>query len=255
MSKKDKASDAVALALAGVLTVTSVPAGSTANSMPDTLYHPAPITEMASINRSPMTLPPGVELPADSINPGQSTQPAQAQAIRYLDVTKDTQQGWALAQATATQASRNNRVVIISYLDPQTTRALYDAAVPFTQPPTNLPIVGLIRSPAPPSTVKETVNPLGFDIFLNGIPFPRDERPDNRVSRTEHLAATIRVIQRSHFAATASLGSDTRVAANMVTGGKSSGGSGSSTGSGSAGGKSGGSSTGDLASVRFDPDF
>ncbi|MBK9585649.1 MAG: hypothetical protein KA099_01685 [Alphaproteobacteria bacterium] len=252
MSKKDKASDAVALALAGVLTVTSVPAGSTANSMPDTLNHPAPITEMASINRSPtMTLPPGVELPADSINPGQSTQPAQAQPIRYLDVTKDTQQGWALAQTTAASASRNNRVVIISYLDPPTTRALYDAAVPFTQPPTNLPVVGLIRSPSAPPSVSVTPNPLGFDVFFNGSVIPPMEKPDPRFTRTDQLSAFMRGIHRNHFAAaTASVSPDTRLAVNMATGGKSSGGSGSATGSGSAGGKSG-----DLAAVNFNPDF
>lgn len=64
----------------------------------------------------------------------------------------------------------------------------------------------------------------------------------------------MRGIHRNYFAATASLGSDTRVAANMVTGGKSSGGTGSATGSGSAGGKSGGG-TGDLAAVNFNPEF
>ncbi len=249
MSKKE-ASDAVALALAGMIAITPVPAGSTGTFAPDTLNHPNPVTELASINRSPMTLPPGVELPADIV-PGQSTQPAQQQGIRYLDVTKDSQQGWALAQATATQASRNNKVVIISYLDSTTTRALYDAAVPFTQAPTNLPIVGLIRSPGAPSTVTETANPLGFDIFFNGSIFPRDTNPSKNFSRIDHLSATIRSIQRNYFATASVASTDTRLAVNTSGGGKSSSGSGSGSGTGSAGGKSGGA-TGDLA---FNPEF
>lgn len=133
-------------------------------------------------------------------SPGQSTQPAQAQPIRYMDLTS-RQDGWGASQLAATQASRNNKVVIISYLDPQTTRALYDAALPFTQSPTNLPIVGLIRSPAAPQSVTVTPNPLGFDIFFNGSVIPPMEKPDPRFTRTDQLSAFMRGIHRNYFAA------------------------------------------------------
>jgi hypothetical protein len=252
MSKKDKASDAVALALAGVLTVTSVPAGSTSNSVPDALNHTAPITEMASINRSPMTLPPGVELPAD-ISPGQSTQPEQAPPIRYMDLTKKAD-GWDFGQGLAINGSSNRRIVIVSYLDEATTASFLRIAESYRGGTTNLPIFGVLRSPLPPASVSRTPNPLGFDIFFDGTAIPPMERPDPRFTRTDQLSAFMRGIHRNYFAATASLGSDTRVAANMVTGGKSSGGTGSATGSGSAGGKSGGG-TGDLAAVNFNPEF
>lgn len=247
MSIKDKASDAAALALAGIIAMTPVTGNTTANSLPTADADKPVPTELVSINRSPMILPPGVELPAD-INPGQAaTQPSQ-QAIRYLDVTQ-RQDGWGVAIATAVQASRNNKLVIISYLDPQNTRALYDAAVPFTQTPTNLPIVGLIRSPAAPSSVTDTPNPLGFDIFFNGAIRTRNVNPDLTHSRTDHLAAAITVIKERYFAATAASNEppDTRVA--VVTGG----GGKSSSGTGSAGGSAGG--TTDLASVTFNPDF
>jgi len=244
MSIKDKASDAAALALAGIIAITPVPAGSTANSVPDALNQTTPITEMASIKRSPMILPPGVELPAD-INPGQATQPAQ-QGIRYVDVTQ-RQDGWGVAIATAVQASRNNKVVIVSYLDPQNTRALYDAAVPFTQSPTNMPIVGLIRSPAAPADVTSTPNPQGFDVFYNGVMVPPVPQSDPRFTRTDELTIAMRVLHRNYFSRTATLNSDTRVAVNTGGGGKS------STGTGSAGGSAGGST--DVASVTFNPDF
>lgn len=255
MSKKDVASDAVAAALAGIIAITPVPAGSTANSVPDALNQTTPITEMASINRSPMTFPPGVELPAD-INPGQATtQPAQQQPIRYMDLTSRAD-GWGASQLAAAQASRNNKVVIISYLDSTTTRALYDAAVPFTQAPTNLPIVGLIRAPAAPSNVTATPNPLGFDVFFNGSAIPAMERPDPRFTRTDQLSAFMRGIHRNYFAVTAATINtpDTRIAANTSGSGKSSSGSGTGSATGSAGGKSGGAS-GDLASINFNPEF
>lgn len=138
--------------------------------------------------------------PASAQAAAQERQNA-SQPIRYLDVTR-VEKGWGVAIATAVQASRNNKLVIISYLDPQNTRALYDAAVPFIQAPTNMPIVGLIRSPAAPSTVTDTANPLGFDIFFNGAVFARDTKPDNSFSRVDHLGATLRSIQRNHFAET-----------------------------------------------------
>lgn len=123
-----------------------------------------------------------------------------APPIRYLDMTARTD-GWGASQLAAAQASKNSKVVIISYLDPQTTRALYDAAVPFTRSPTNLPIVGLIRSPAAPPNVTTTPNLLGFDVFFNGSTTP-PPKPDSRFTRTDELATAMRVIHRTYFAAT-----------------------------------------------------
>lgn len=246
MSIKDKASDAAALALAGIIAMTPVTGNTTANSLPTADADKPVPTELVSINRSPMILPPGVELPAD-INPGQAaTQPSQ-QAIRYLDVTR-VENGWGVAIATAVGASRNNKVVIVSYLDPQNTRALYDAAVPFTQTPTNMPIVGLIRSPAAPADVTSAPNPQGFDVFYNGVMVPPLPKSDPRFTRTDELTMAMRVLHRNYFATAATtVGADTRVAVNSGGGGKS------SSGTGSAGGSAGG--TTDLASVTFNPDF
>lgn len=133
-------------------------------------------------------------------SPGQAaTQPSQ-QAIRYLDVTR-VENGWGVAIATAVGASRNNKVVIVSYLDPQNTRALYDAAVPFTQTPTNMPIVGLIRSPAVPADVTSEPNPQGFEVFFNGVRVPPLPKSDPRFTRTDELTMAIRVLHRTYFAA------------------------------------------------------
>ncbi len=123
----------------------------------------------------------------------------QAQAIRYLDLTA-VENGWGVSIATAVQASRGKKVVIVSYLDPQQTRALYDAAERFMKKAAQPRVVGVIRSPGAPATVKEEKNPLGWDIYFNGAQFLRDLKPDARFSREDHLDATLRAIQRNHFA-------------------------------------------------------
>lgn len=123
----------------------------------------------------------------------------QPQKIRYLDVTA-REDGWGVAVATAVQASRKNKVVIVSYLDPQQTRALYDAAIRFMQKSAQPSVEGVIRSPGVPSRMTETANPLGWDIFFDGAIFARDLKPDARFSREDHLDATLRAISRNHFA-------------------------------------------------------
>ena len=126
---------------------------------------------------------------------------AETQAIKYLDVTTDQAQGWALAQATATSASRGKRVVIISYLDPQQTRALYDEAERFMKKSAQPRVVGVIRSPGVPANVTQTAkNPLGFDVFFDGTVIPPMENPDPRFTRTDQLDAFLRGIQRNYFA-------------------------------------------------------
>jgi hypothetical protein len=123
----------------------------------------------------------------------------QAQKIRYVDVTKRPD-GWGVGVAAAVQASRGKKVVIVSYLDPQQTRALYDAALRFMEKSAQPHIAGVIRAPGAPATVKEEKNPLGWDIFFDGAIFSRDLKPDARFSREDHLDATLRAIQRNHFA-------------------------------------------------------
>jgi hypothetical protein len=130
----------------------------------------------------------------------QATPPAaQAQTIKYLDLTA-VENGWGVGVATAVQASRGKKVVIVSYLDPQQTRALYDAALRFMEKSAQPRVVGVMRSPRAPATVKEEKNPLGWDIFFDGAIFLRDLRPDARFSREDHLDATLRSIQRNYFA-------------------------------------------------------
>jgi hypothetical protein len=138
----------------------------------------------------------------------QSAQPAAGKPqlpIRYLDLTRNKdgsikEDGWGASQLLAVQASRGRKIVVISYLDPPNTRALYDAAVPYTQPPHNLPIVGFIRSPGVPATMTaDTPNPLGFDIFFNGAMLTRNENPDPDFSRLEHFDAFLRSIERHYF--------------------------------------------------------
>ena len=127
------------------------------------------------------------------------TAATQAQTIKYLDLTA-VENGWGVGVATAVQASRGKKVVIVSYLDPQQTRALYDAAEHFQQEAAQPDIAGVIRAPGAPATVKEEKNPLGWDIFFDGAIFSRDLKPDARFSREDHLDATLRAIQRNHFA-------------------------------------------------------
>ena len=131
----------------------------------------------------------------------QATPPAaQAQAIRYLDLTT-RDDGWGAAQLAATKASMGKGVVIVSYLDPQQTRALYDTAVRYMEKSAQPRVVGVIRSPGVPANVTETEkNPLGFDLFFDGAIFPRDLKPDASFAREDHLDATLRSIQRNYFA-------------------------------------------------------
>ncbi len=123
-----------------------------------------------------------------------------SQPIRYVDVTR-REDGWGLAIATAVQASRNNKIVIVSFLDPQSTRALYDAAIPFIQAPANLPIVGLIRSPAVPADVTSEPNPQGFEIFFNGVRVPPLPKSDPRFTSVDELTMAMRVLHRTYFGA------------------------------------------------------
>ncbi len=131
----------------------------------------------------------------------QATPPAaQAQAIRYLDLTT-RDDGWGAAQLAATKASMGKGVVIVSYLEPQQTRALYDTAVRFMEKSAQPRVVGVIRSPGVPANVTQTAkNPLGFDVFFDGTVIPPMENPDSRFTRTDQLGDFLRGIQRNNFA-------------------------------------------------------
>lgn len=118
--------------------------------------------------------------------------------IRYLDMTARTD-GWGAAQLAATAASKDRNVVVVSYLDPQQTRALYDEAVRFMADWKRPRITGVIRSPSPPAHMNDGANPLGFDLYFDGAFFPRDTAPDPRFSVKDHLGATLRAIQRNNF--------------------------------------------------------
>lgn len=123
----------------------------------------------------------------------------QAQAIRYMDLTT-REDGWGTTQLAAAQASRGKQVVIVSYLDPQQTRKLYDAAVRFMQKTAQPRVVGVIRSPGVPANVTQNAkNPLGFDVFFDGSTAPPPVA-DPRFTRTEELEAALRVIHNRYFA-------------------------------------------------------
>jgi hypothetical protein len=124
---------------------------------------------------------------------------AQAPAIQYLDMTTRAD-GWAAAQLAATAASRNKGVVVVSYLDPQITRALFDEAVRFMRQSAQPRVVGIIRSPAAPAHITATPNPLQFDVFFDGSVIPPMEHPDPRFTRPDQLNAVLRGIQRNYFA-------------------------------------------------------
>lgn len=110
-------------------------------------------------------------------------EPAGATAApRYLDVTARND-GWALAQTAAITGSRDHRVVLISYADPAATRAWYDLARRYTQPPHSLPIFGVVRAPDHPT--EPSVN--GFDIYLNGVSLGDVPNPDQHVSQLRFL--------------------------------------------------------------------
>lgn len=152
-------------------------------------------------------------------SPGQSTQPAQAQAIRYMDLTKRAD-GWDFGQGLAINGSSNRRIVIVSYLDEATTASFLRIAESYRGGTTNLPIFGVLRSPLPPASVSRTPNPLGFDIFFDGTAIPPMERPDPRFTRTDQLSAFMRGIHRNYFAATAEGGCfDIKLEPDPKTGG------------------------------------
>ncbi len=123
----------------------------------------------------------------------------QAQAIRYMDLTT-REDGWGATQLAAAQASRGKQVVIVSYLDPQQTRALYDAAVRFMQKSVQPRVVGVIRSPGVPANVIQAAkNRLGFDVFFDGSTAP-PPMADPRFTHTEELETALRVIHNRYFA-------------------------------------------------------
>lgn len=135
-------------------------------------------------------------MPAQAVD----TAATQAQAIRYIDLTTRAD-GWGASQLLAMKASMGKGVVIVSYLDPQQTRALYDEAERFMKKSAQPRVVGVIRSPGVPANVTQTAkNPLGFDVFFDGTAIPPMENPDARFTRTDQLDAFLRGIQRNHFA-------------------------------------------------------
>ncbi len=126
--------------------------------------------------------------------PTQNAVQAQALPIRTLDTTA-RRDGWAMAQALGVSGSKDRKIVIVSYLDPTTTRAFYDIAVSFMRPPDNLPIFGVVRAPPHPTSP----NPLGYEVYFNGLPIPTEDKPDATFTKQEHLSASIRSIKRVHF--------------------------------------------------------
>lgn len=129
----------------------------------------------------------------------QAADTAATQKIRYLDTTA-REDGWGVSLATAVQASRGKKVVIVSYLDPQQTRALYDAAERFMKNSAQPRVVGVIRSPGAPATVEEEKNPLGWDIFFDGIAVPPPQKLDPRFTRVDELETALRVMRKHYFA-------------------------------------------------------
>lgn len=116
-------------------------------------------------------------------------------AIRYLDMTARND-GWALAQNAAIVGSREKRIVVVSYADPQTTRAFYDLAVIYAGPPYNLPVFGVARAPDHPT--EKSLN--GFDVFFNGLPLGEMENPDNHFTSVELMRGLFDSIKEHYFA-------------------------------------------------------
>ncbi|WBX83220.1 hypothetical protein [Sphingosinicella microcystinivorans] len=90
--------------------------------------------------------------------------------------------------------SRDHRIVLISYADPQTTRAIYDLAVSYTKPPHNLPIFGVSRAPQHPTEP----NANGFDIYINGVPLDAVPNPEPRVSNVQHLSQLLKFVAEDY---------------------------------------------------------
>lgn len=126
----------------------------------------------------------------------QNTVQAQNLPIRYLDVTA-RRDGWVFAQALGVSGSNEQKIVVVSYMDPAMTRTFYDIAVSFTRSPDNLPIFGVVRAPPHPTSP----NPLGYEVYFNGLPIPTEDKPDASFTKPEHLSASIRSLKRVHFGA------------------------------------------------------
>lgn len=126
--------------------------------------------------------------------PAQNAAQAQNLPIRYLDLTARND-GWAFAQALGVSGSNEQKIVVVSYMDPAMTRTFYDIAVSFTRTPENLPIFGVVRAPPHPTSP----NPLGYEVYFNGLPIPTEDKPDASFTKQEHLSASIRSLKRVHF--------------------------------------------------------
>lgn len=124
----------------------------------------------------------------------QTATPQAQPSIRYLDLTA-RHDGWAFAQGLAVTGSSERKIVIVSYADPTQTRAFYDLAAGFAQSPQSLPIFGVVRAPPHPTNP----NPLGYEVYFNGLPIPTEAQPDRSFTLQEHLAASLRSIARVHF--------------------------------------------------------
>ncbi len=114
----------------------------------------------------------------------------QAQELRYLDFARSD--GWAAAQSAAVIGSRDQRIVLVSYADPQTTRTFYDIALEFTRPPQAIPIFGVVRAPQHPTEP----NANGFDLYINGLPLGEVPNPDNAYSPAQFLRALLNNVRR-----------------------------------------------------------
>lgn len=132
---------------------------------------------------------------AAGLAPAQAQDAADTQqtSLRYLDVTARND-GWIAAQDLAIIGSRDHRIVLISYADPQTTRAIYDLAVSYTKPPYNLPIFGVSRAPQHPTEP----NANGFDIYINGLPLGAVPNPEPRVSNVQHLSQLLKFVAEDY---------------------------------------------------------
>jgi hypothetical protein len=128
--------------------------------------------------------------------PTQNAAQAQKLPIRYLDVTARND-GWVVAQTLGVSGSNEQKIVVVSYMDPTMTRTFFDIAVSFTRPPDNLPIFGVVRAPPHPTSP----NPLGYEVYFNGWRIPTEDKPDASFTKPEHLSASIRSIKRLHSSA------------------------------------------------------
>lgn len=206
-----------------------------------------------------VALHPGAATSQENVTtPGANTTVAEQQqqrTIRYLDFTQRND-GWALSQNAAIVGSRDNRIVIVSYSDPQTTRAFYDLATSYARAPHNLPIFGVVRAQDHPTEKSRN----GFDVFFNGVPLGEMENPDNAFARTDLMRGLFDSIREHYFASNVTAGvkqgeaSPIQLARNTTGKTGESGGRGGDDSSGRGGGGGGADST-EIAAVAFNPDF